>query len=149
MVQNLPKPRLNWSPSMQKYLKLRQRDCYFEKLNTGFKGTFFGITGNDKVLLAYGLQGVIYKSTDQGVFWNALDTPTQVTISKGFPVSSDEDLFIAQNGDLLFYDLAADNISVSQINLPMSATAATITPSGVVFTGFQGIVQQPFSAIIK
>jgi photosystem II stability/assembly factor-like uncharacterized protein len=122
----------------------KQRDSFFERLETGYDGTFFGITGNDKILIAYGLRGAIYRSTDEGDTWEALSSPTNTTISVGFSLNSgDGFLFVTQAGELLISDPSAENFSVFMADEPMFVTSATEIPSGyLILTGFQGVRKQ-------
>lgn len=122
----------------------KQRD-YFEKLNTGYQGTFFGITGNDRVLLAYGVKGVMYRSVDKGNSWEALPSTTKTTISAGFPLPSGNGfLFVTQMGEMLSCDGSANNFKVTKAGKPMFVVSAAMTPSGhlILTSVIQGIARQ-------
>ena len=55
----------------------------FNVLNTGYTGSFFGITGTAQYLIVYGLRGTIYRSADQGKTWTVIQDPIETTLSDG------------------------------------------------------------------
>jgi len=66
--------------------RLDRKSSTFKKVETGYAGSFFGITGSDSVLIAYGLRGVVYRSEDKGQSWVALKTPSEATITSGLRI---------------------------------------------------------------
>jgi len=131
---------------------LNKKRDYFEKRETGYKGTFFGITGNDRVILAYGIRGAMYRSRDEGNSWEALSIPTHATISAGIAIASgDGFLFVTQAGELLSCDGSANNFSVKMADTPMFVVAAAMTPSEhlIMASIFQGVARQLFTVSPK
>lgn len=55
----------------------------FIKLTTGYPGSFFGVLGNEDYLIAYGLRGSAYQSTNQGKTWNRLNTSNSAGLVDG------------------------------------------------------------------
>lgn len=55
----------------------------FRRRQTGYPGSLFGVTGSDKVVLAFGLRGTIYRSQDSGATWTKVESGTSATITGG------------------------------------------------------------------
>ncbi len=53
----------------------------FLRVETGYSGSFFGIAGNAGVLVAYGLRGTVFRSTDGGATWSRSATPAPVAVT--------------------------------------------------------------------
>ena len=64
-------------------LKLDTAAQRFRALDTGYNGTFFGVVGNASAVLAYGLRGSVYRSTDAGKSWTRINVGLPATIVAG------------------------------------------------------------------
>ncbi len=64
-------------------LRLDEAGGRFVAMPSPNTGTFFGIAGTDRSLLAYGLQGRAFRSLDAGETWEAIKLPTQGVIAAG------------------------------------------------------------------
>lgn len=73
----------------------------FERLTAGYLGTFFGVVGGDNVVLAFGLRGNVYKSTDAGATWRNIPSGTSVNIVAGTRLTDGTFVLAAQGGELL------------------------------------------------
>ncbi len=74
----------------------------FTSLKTGYDGSFFGVAGSDTVLLAFGLQGTIYRSSDGGTTWQVVESPSRSTISAGvYDAQSNIFVLVTVDGELL------------------------------------------------
>ncbi|WP_166360878.1 WD40/YVTN/BNR-like repeat-containing protein [Pseudomonas akapageensis] len=62
---------LKWDDAQQRFMALQ----------TPYQGSFFGVVGKPGEVLAYGLRGHVFRSTDGGANWNPLDTGLQVSIT--------------------------------------------------------------------
>jgi photosystem II stability/assembly factor-like uncharacterized protein len=60
--------------------RARQR---FLRVATGHAGSFFGIAGNARVLVAYGLRGAVFRSGDGGATWSRSMTPAPLAVTAG------------------------------------------------------------------
>ncbi|HEX7936841.1 MAG TPA: YCF48-related protein [Paraburkholderia sp.] len=77
----------------------------FIAVNTGYAGSFFGITGNGGALFAFGLRGTIYRSTDRGMTWLPLPSPLHGAVTGGAPLESRGELvFVTAAGEAALYD---------------------------------------------
>lgn len=73
---------------------------HWEPLATGYEGSFFGMALNPTsgTVFAYGLRGTVYRSTDSGETWEALQAKAQASL---FGAHTDEDgsvIFVGQGG---------------------------------------------------
>lgn len=95
----------------------------FMRLSTGYSGSFFGIIGDARALVAFGLRGAIYRSIDQGATWHHIPNSLAATIMSGAVLPS---------GTLILANVAG-NILVSQDHgASFQATPANL---GIPLTG--------------
>lgn len=62
---------LKWDDAQQRFLALQ----------APYQGSFFGVVGKPGEVLAYGLRGHVFRSTDGGSSWNSLNTGLQVSLT--------------------------------------------------------------------
>jgi len=61
-------------------LRLDSATQKFRRMETPFKGSWFGLTGDARCVVAFGLRGVAASSCDGGQAWKAVDTGTVAAI---------------------------------------------------------------------
>jgi len=112
----------------------------FLSVETGYTGTFFGITGSDDVLLAYGLRGTVYRSEDRGESWEQLQMPSRATITSGtFQSDGSGFVLVNQAGELLISDSRARTFKVADAVKAMAFTSVVSLREGrVLTTGIEG-----------
>lgn len=71
----------------------------FVKSETGYGGSFFGIVGSDKAVVAYGLRGSVYRSGDAGRSWTRIPNGSESTVSAGI---------VDDKGGLVLVNVAGD-----------------------------------------
>ncbi|SAK86194.1 glycosyl hydrolase [Caballeronia hypogeia] len=107
----------------------------FVAVNTGYAGSFFGMTGNDRALFAFGLRGTIYRSADHGMSWSRLPSPLRGAVTGGAPIASREQLvFVSAAGEAALYDehdssftpMQTGQASVLTAVLPLKAGAYAV-----------------------
>ncbi|WP_075790942.1 WD40/YVTN/BNR-like repeat-containing protein [Massilia putida] len=85
-------------------LLLRATDggLHFERLDTGYKGSFFALClpGADEVVVG-GLRGNAYRSRDRGASWNKLESPTPAAITAIGVRGADGIVAVNQAGQVL------------------------------------------------
>ncbi len=121
--------------------KLSENRESFDLLETPFPGTFFGVTGNSRVVLAYGLKGGVYRSSDQGETWEEVEGVPDSTITNGTRLS-EKDGFVLVNkeGELIIFGKDARNFEVIASELGENFTSVVPVTSGdFVVTGLQGV----------
>lgn len=95
--------------------KLEPEAQRFEKIETGYDGSFFGLLSVGDSMIAYGLSGAAYRSDDQGNSWVALHTSSNVSLTAGTQLA-EKDSFVLVNarGDLLFGSTATDALQLER-----------------------------------
>ena len=81
-------------------LKLDREAGRFVKLVSPYKGTLFGITGNQRVVIAYGLRGNVLRSTDAGESWQQVDTGIPEGLIAGAMIADGRIVLVNQAGQL-------------------------------------------------
>lgn len=113
----------------------------FEAITSGYEGSFFGLAGFGDTLLAYGLMGAVYRSSDQGTTWTALDTPSQATITAGIALpESRRFVLVNASGELLLGNDRRPQVILEKTERPARYTS--ILPLGhgrFLITSLEGI----------
>lgn len=120
---------------------------HFMGMDTGYVGSFFGITGEKDALIAFGLRGVVYRSNDRGATWRTLAVPSEQTIAAGI---SRGGAFVLVNaaGQLLRGDGSSDALRLANPDKPMRMTGiATLDDGSLVLTGLDGVRTQALSNV--
>ncbi|HQY69418.1 MAG TPA: YCF48-related protein [Pseudomonadales bacterium] len=81
--------------------RMRDGEERFSALQTGYAGSFFGICGDERVLLAYGLRGTLYASQDQGETWSALPPAIPVALTACTRAADGRFLLAAASGHVV------------------------------------------------
>jgi photosystem II stability/assembly factor-like uncharacterized protein len=119
----------------------------FEKSATGYAGSFFGIVGNDKVLLSFGLRGNVYRSADQGKSWEPVKLPSDATIMGG-SARPESGAFVLANsaGQLMLGDASAREFTRVHPLSGMRYTSVAALDGRIVLTGLGGVRIEPLPA---
>lgn len=119
----------------------------FVGIDTGYIGSFFGITGEGRALIAFGLRGVVYRSDNRGATWRALAAPSEQTIAAGI---SNNGMFVLGNvaGQVLQGDWSGETLRLDSLDKPVRMTGIAMLDDGsLVLTGLDGVrVQAPNGA---
>lgn len=113
---------------------------------TDSAGSFFGIAGNGKVLLAYGLRGTAYRSRDGGTSWERVNVPVDATLTAA-TVNPEAQTFLLVNsaGQMLVGSADGASLEIRRPAKPMRFTSvAAIDPERVVVSGLGGIRTEAF-----
>jgi photosystem II stability/assembly factor-like uncharacterized protein len=86
-------------------LKLDRDGERFRTVRVPYGGSFFGVTGNERTVIVFGLRGNAFRSTDRGATWERVDTGIDESL-QGAAVTPDGRLvLVTQPGQVL---LSAD-----------------------------------------
>lgn len=121
--------------------RLNRQTTHFEKLSTGYDGSFFGVTGYGQTLLAYGLVGTVYRSVDAGQTWTQLDTPSQAIITAGIALPGSQDVVLVNaSGDLLLGNEQSAKMALGKTERPSRYTGIlSLTSRRFLITSLEGI----------
>ena len=119
--------------------RLQQGDTRFSALDTGYRGSFFGVTGNDDALLAYGLGGTAFRSADRGQSWQKVATGVRGGINGGAVLPDQRIVLATQDGKLLLVSRDGDNFAPMPLRAGMLFAGVTaMEPGAVLAVGIRG-----------
>jgi photosystem II stability/assembly factor-like uncharacterized protein len=107
---------------------------------TGYAGSFFGIVGNSKVLLAFGLRGTVYRSSDAGSTWAPVTTPLHAAITgAAYLQQRHAFVFVTSAGEIAVADDMGGNFRSLEVSKPTVFTAVhALGDSEAVLSGLDG-----------
>ena len=82
---------LKWDDARQRFMALQ----------TPYQGSFFGVVGKPGEVLAYGLRGNVFRSTDGGATWHPLDSGLQASITAAIVDANGRFRMFTQAGHML------------------------------------------------
>jgi photosystem II stability/assembly factor-like uncharacterized protein len=120
-------------------LKLEHGDTRFRALELPYKGTLFGITGNARSLIAYGLRGTVLRSTDGGRNWQQTPTGLQVGMTAGMRQDDGRIVLVSQAGHVLTSTDDGASFKAASVERTVPAAAvATAAKGALVIAGPRG-----------
>lgn len=82
-------------------LKLDRRANRFRAIPTPYPGTFFGVTGSEGAVIAFGLRGNVFRSIDAGKHWEKIETGQQIGLTGATVTRNGRIVLTSQAGRLL------------------------------------------------
>jgi photosystem II stability/assembly factor-like uncharacterized protein len=120
--------------------KLNPAKERFEQVHTGYAGSFFGVVGNNDVLLAFGLRGTIYRSQDAGQHWQPVKSPSQSTLTAGVVDINGDFTLVNNDGQLVLGNKQGEDFSLIVPEKYMRLTSIVSNDDqSVITTGLGGI----------
>jgi len=115
----------------------------FRRMETPYQGTFFGITGNNTSVVAYGMRGNTYRSRDGGKNWKKIETGVQVGLT-GSTVTEDERIIlVSQAGNILVSKDGGASFNMAKVKVPfLAAAVVSLDRETVVLAGLGGVQVQ-------
>jgi photosystem II stability/assembly factor-like uncharacterized protein len=108
--------------------KLERDAERFTTLELPYKGTLFGIVGNERALVVHGLRGSVLRSTDGGRTWQSITTGLQVGMTASALDARGRIVLASQAGHVLVS--ANDGASFSAVRVEQPAPAAAVAEAG-------------------
>jgi len=121
-------------------LKLDRASGRFAALTIPYQGTLFGVVGNERVVLAYGLRGNVVRSTDRGRTWQLVNTGVAVGLTAGTLDERGRIVLASQAGHVLIS--ADDGATFTPLKTERALPAAAVTHAGagtLVLGGPRGV----------
>ena len=120
--------------------KLDQGSGKFKLTQTDYAGSFFGITGNQDVLIAYGLRGTLYRSADHGASWGRVESPLHGTVTSAVYVSPGKAfVFVTTAGEAVRADSSLHDFRSLGPARPTVNTGVQVTTGGaLIISGLGG-----------
>jgi photosystem II stability/assembly factor-like uncharacterized protein len=124
-------------------LKLDRAAGQFRKLEVPYQGTLFGVTGNAKVVVAFGLRGTILRSTDAGRSWQQVPAVVPVGLTAGAVDAKDRIFIVSQSGHVLVSTDDGASFKPARLERPQPAAAiAVLGDNTVLVAGPRGVHTQ-------
>src|SRR6185436_3764901 len=79
-------------------LRLDRDAARFRAVELPYKGTLFGVTGNERAVIVHGLRGSVLRSTDAGRSWQAVNTNVPVGLTASTLDESGRIVIVSQAG---------------------------------------------------
>lgn len=117
----------------------------FEAVASPYKGSFFGLVqAAPGVLVAFGLRGSAYRSTDGGAQWARVETDTPVTLSAGAALADGRFVLASQAGALLLGQARTGTGARTAGHHPVPITGAVVAGDGaLVLSTLRGMHRLP------
>jgi len=121
-------------------LKLDRASGKLRALEVPYKGTLFGVTGSEAVVIAHGLRGTVLRSTDRGHSWQPVPTGVAVGLTASTVDEQGVLVIVSQAGHVIASrDNGASFIPV-KIERPIPAAAVVAAGKGaLVLAGPRGV----------
>jgi photosystem II stability/assembly factor-like uncharacterized protein len=123
-------------------LKLDPAASRFTAVDTGYRGTYFGITGTDEAVLAFGLRGNVFRSADGGEQWQKVETGLQEGITGAANCGGKQLVLVSQSGRMLTSDDAGASFRPVKLQQPAPASAVHCIANAAVIAGPRGVYAQ-------
>ncbi len=125
-------------------LRLDHETGRFEKLELPYKGTLFGVIGDARSVVAFGLRGTVLRSTDRGASWQMITTGLQVGMTGGTVAADGRFVIVSQAGHVLASDDAGATFALQPTPQPLPAAAVVAANGGaLVVAGPRGVRALP------
>ncbi|HEX3139738.1 MAG TPA: YCF48-related protein [Rhizobacter sp.] len=111
----------------------------FTTLELPYKGTLFGVVGNERALVVHGLRGSALRSTDAGRSWQTLTTGLQVGMTASAIDAQGRFMLVSQAGHLLVSSDDGATFNAARLERPVPAAAVIeAAPGALVVAGPRG-----------
>lgn len=120
----------------------------FTPVNVAYKGSFFGVTGNDDAVMVYGLRGNAYRSADQGATWQKIETGLQAGLTAA-TVNGKQFTLVSQGGQVLLSEDSGATFSKVAGARPGPVSAALVLDKdNMLLGGARGLRAQSLAAAV-
>ena len=115
----------------------------FLRQATPYEGTLFGVMGNERAVVAFGLRGNAVRSADAGASWQALQTGIPSGLTAGAVDANGRFLLAGQAGQLLASSNDGASFQALAVQRPLPAAALLPAgPAAVLVAGPRGVQLQ-------
>jgi photosystem II stability/assembly factor-like uncharacterized protein len=119
--------------------KLERDGERFVTMELPYKGTLFGVIGDDRAIVAHGLRGTVLRSTDAGRSWQTVPTGLQVGLTANALDARGRIVLASQAGHVLVgADAGAAFVAASAQRTVPAAAVIEAAPGVVLVAGPRG-----------
>jgi photosystem II stability/assembly factor-like uncharacterized protein len=120
-------------------LKLDRDSDRFVALTLPYQGTLFGVIGNERAVIAYGLRGNVVRSTDGGRTWASVATGVNVGLTGATIDERGRIVLVSQAGHVLVSSDDGASFAPVKVERPLPAAAVIAATAGtLVLAGPRG-----------
>ncbi len=116
-------------------LRLDRASGQFRAVELPYKGTLFGITGNDRAVIVHGLRGTVLRSADAGRSWQAVSTGLQVGLTASSVDAQGRIVIVSQAGHVLVSRDDGASFALAKVDRPAPAAAVAIVGASTLVVG--------------
>ncbi|WP_424192010.1 WD40/YVTN/BNR-like repeat-containing protein [Ampullimonas aquatilis] len=121
------------------FVSKNNEDAY-KVINTPYQGTYFGVLAAGENLIAFGMRGNAYWSSDKGLSWQKCDSPVTNTLTAGVRMSDGHVVLVDDGGNVLISKDSGKHFTKSELPKVTPLSAAIETTNGqLLFAGVRGI----------
>lgn len=123
--------------------KLDSKTGQFKVIKTPYTGTFFGITGKKGVLIAFGMRGTVFRSSNGGASWNKVETGAPIGLTGATVTEDGRIVLVNQAGHVLLSSDDGASFTPLKIEHPVPASGVTaLDRNTLVIVGLGGVQLQ-------
>lgn len=115
----------------------------FVAVDTPYKGSYFGLIGKPGEILVFGLRGHVFRSTDAGATWTAMNSGLQVSITAATQDARGRYQLFTQAGQMLQTGTDGNLHPVPQTQRSPVAGAALASNGALILVGLRGVRTLP------
>lgn len=115
----------------------------FAAVPTPYQGSYFGIVGTPQAVIAFGLRGNAFRSTDNGKSWHKVETRVPAGLTAGAVLAGERIVLASQGGHLLASTDHGATFAPLQATPGHSAALLADGQGGLVIGGVRGLRRQP------
>jgi len=125
-------------------LRLDREAGQFKRLQLPYQGTLFGVIGDDRSVVVFGLRGTVLRSVDRGASWQPITTGLQVGMTGGTVAADGKFVIVSQAGHVLASEDAGATFALQPVQQPLPAAAVVAANGGaLVIAGPRGVRALP------
>ncbi len=123
--------------------KLDQAKGRFKEIKTPYTGTFFGITGKPGAVVAFGMRGNAFRSSDGGSNWQKVETGAPGGLMGATVTEEGKIVLVSQGGHVLASSDNGSSFSQVMVDQPTPAAAvAALDNKTLALVGQRGVKVQ-------
>lgn len=120
--------------------RLDQGTQTFDRIETPYQGSFFGVTGQHGEVLVYGLRGNVLRSLDRGASWQTLQSDLEVSFTAATNGPHGSYRLFTQAGHQLLAEPGARKLRLLPLSEPAPIAGALQTTEGpLILVGNRGV----------
>lgn len=123
--------------------KLDHKTGKFAAIKTAYSGTFFGVAGKPGAVVAFGMRGNAFRSSDNGSKWQKIETGESAGLVSGALTEGGQIILVSQGGQIIVSSDNGSSFKRIPVERPTPVAAVTsVDGSSIALAGPLGIKLQ-------